>query len=275
MVKEKVYFWPQWFAASLLSKDRQKIKLSQLKSLGQANLYLWRALNIYDDFLDGTGQAKLLPGANSYYRKYLEIYYRLNLPPKFYQLFNKINDELDNANRQEVSRPKLKIQNNNIILPSRLSSFKNLTDLSKKSLALGLGPIAIMFLNNPKVEMKNIRSVLSFFRKALATKQLSDDTRDWLEDLKNGAITAANIHILKAAKHRKISLNIKKEPEIIYLLFVESTVRLSSQLEYLCQKTRQAGEKAGLANNSLLLNKIIKPIETGVRETAAFRALLN
>jgi len=275
MVKEKVYFWPQWFITSLSPQDRKKIKLSQIKSLGQANLYLWRSLNIYDDFLDGTGQAKLLPNANSYYRQYLEIYYRLNLPSKFYKLFNKINNELDNANRQELSQPKLKIQDNNIVLPSRLPNFKNLTDLSKKSLALSLGPIAVMFLINPEVEMKKIHSVLNFFRRALATKQLSDDTRDWLEDLKNGAITAANIHILKAAKHRKISLNIKKEPEIIYLLFVESTVRLSAQLEYLCQKTRQAGQKAGLSNNSVLLNKIIQPIETGLRETAAFRAMLH
>ncbi len=83
MTLEKPYFWPEWFAAELDAGEKKKIKPKLILKLNRANLYLWRALNIYDDFLDGAGQAMRLPLANRYYRRFLEIYYRLNLKTDF------------------------------------------------------------------------------------------------------------------------------------------------------------------------------------------------
>jgi lysophospholipase L1-like esterase len=268
MSKEKIYFWPQWFAASLPLRDRQKIKPILIKNLGWANLYLWRALNIYDDFLDGAGRPEFLPVANSYHRRYLEIYYRLKLPAKFYKLFNKINVGLDAANRREASRPRLKIKNGEIIFPSRLPNFRNLTNLSNKSLALGLGPVAIIAAGNGSAS--RIDATLNFFRSALAAKQLADDARDWLDDLQSGSLNPCNILVIQEAKKRGLVIDLKHQPAIAYLLFAAVAQKISEQLKQLCRQTRTAGGRIGLAPKSRLLQEILAPIETGLSEAAQF-----
>jgi len=273
MTREKIYFWPQWWAESLPGSDRHKIKPALLKKLGLANLYLWRALNIYDDFLDGGGRPAYLPTANSCYRRYLEVYYRLRLPSRFYRLFNRVNSGLDDANRQELRRPRLLIRNGEIVLPPRLSGFPHLLDLSDKSLALGLGPAALAAILGKPVA--GIDSTLNFFQHALAAKQLSDDARDWLDDLRGGAVTAANIGILKTARDQGLSLNLRRRPEIVYLLFAQNSDKLSSRLNNLCLATRRAWRQTGLNHHSPLLDNILKPIEDGLAETARFRALLR
>jgi hypothetical protein len=275
MIREKIYFWPQWFMAALPPRDRRLITHDLLRKLSRANLYLWRALNIYDDFLDGAGNPKKIPRANSYHRQYIEIYCRLNLANGFYRLFNHVNRGLDAANRREVAQPRLKMEDGNIILPSRLPDFPDLSVLSDKSLALGLGPIAILYSLKKSDATNQIKMTLDFFRQALAAKQLSDDARDWLDDLKSGAITAANAPILTEAKRKGLTLNLQRQPEMVYLLFVKNAANLSARLDNLCQAARQAWRRTGFSSDSPLLDSIIKPLETGLAETSHFRSLLR
>lgn len=270
---EKTYFWPQWFFLSLSPKERQKINPKILLKLGRANLYLWRALNIYDDFLDQEGEREKLPLANSYYRRFLEIYYRLNLPTNFYRTFNLTLTNLDRANQQEVKKNGLKIKNGKIIQPKNLPNFTNLANLSFKSLALGLGPVALLYQLGETKSKTRISAVLSFWRYILAAKQLSDDARDWFDDLEKGKITAVNVLVLRAAKKRRLILDLKHRPEIIYLLFAsEVTEKITIELSNLCQKARQKATKINLNSNCRLITEIIAPLETGLREAAEFRS---
>ena len=274
---EKAYFWPQWFFDSLDKLERQKIPTSLVKALCRANLYLWRALNLYDDFLDGEGLPKNLPLANNYYRKFLEIYYRLNLSDNFYKIFNRVITDLDNANRAEVSAEKLKTKDGRIYYPHRLPTFNNLALLSRKSLALGLGLVAILDIisRKGKHDSKNlpqIKAALSFFRYALAAKQLSDDSCDWLEDLEAGNITPANALILKAAKKKHLTLNFQKHPEILYQLFIdEASQKISEGIKTLCSQARREGLKIELTSKSPLIKNLIEPMESSVSRAEAAR----
>lgn len=282
MIKEKIYYWPAWLlAAQMGGKNKQiksalkKIKPALVAKLGQSQIYLWRAFNIYDDFLDNAGQPAKLSLANAYFRRYCEIYYRLNLSEDFYRLFNKIFTDLEKANEEEAVQPRLKIINGQIFLPRSWPIFKDLTDLSRKSLALALGPLAINWLRKKRPDHKRNLATLNFFRFALAAKQLSDDARDWREDLENGVITAVNILILKKARQKRLSLNLEQRPEIIYRLFItEASVKITGQIKNLCRRASQEAKKVGWPTNCSLIREIIKPLEAAVAESEKFRSLL-
>ncbi|MFA4999921.1 MAG: hypothetical protein WC545_00980 [Patescibacteria group bacterium] len=271
MPLEKPYFWPEWFAAGLNASEKKKINPELILKLNRANLYLWRALNIYDDFLDGTGQAARLPIANRYYRHFLESYYRLNLKSDFYRLLNKILNDLDAANRAEAALEKIKTKNGKIIIPSRLPLFEPLS-LSRKSLALGLGPIALLSTLGYPAKSEKIKNTLKFFRAALAAKQLADDAADWFEDLKNGALSAANVLVLRAAKRDGLTLKPESEPEILYLLFAtKASGKLAADISRLCRRARALADTIGLRTNNRLLREIILPLEDAIKESERFR----
>ncbi len=269
---EKIYFWPPWFADALSNTKRQKIAPRLIKNLQKANLFLWRALNIYDDFLDQSGINSKLPVANGYYRRYLEIYYRLNLPEDFYRLFNRTMAHLDRANERETKENHFSISNGRVPSAIICPAFDNLTVLADKSLALGLGPIAILYHLDPEKAKTAVPDILSFFRYALAAKQLADDARDWFSDLKNGIITPANLTVLQAAQEKKLPLDLNKEPITAYLLFSQKAAeKIVASLSRLCQQTRNAAKKAELRPGCQLIEEIIGPIEKGVTEVAQFR----
>jgi len=266
MIKEKAFFWPRLFYESLAPSERRLTSEKSVLKLQQANSHLWQALNIYDDFLDGAGTAPKLPEANRHFRKFLEIYYRLNLPSNFYCLFNKVMDDLDSANREE-SRG-LIIKNNGI---------RSLKNLSRKSLALGLGPLAILSGGGEKMSGRRAEAVLNFFRYALAAKQLSDDARDWREDLKAGKITVANNFFGKKLSAGRASLIKKPDEETkLNLLFAsKSAPILIDRIDKLSKLSRKEIKKSGLANTALLADAILLPLETGVGESRFFLSLLQ
>lgn len=274
MFKEKVYYWPLWFSQLLSPKNQKKIK-KILPPLQTAQLFLWRALNIYDDFLDGEGKRSELPLANRYFRRYLEIHYQLDLSSDYYKLFDRVISNLESANIKEVLAPKLKIKNGLIIIPKNLPGQKNLAYLSAKSLALTFGPLALLSSLGYKTSGKKMKASLDFFKYALAAKQLADDSYDWLEDLANGFITAANTPILRAAKNKKIKLNLKKRPEIAQLLFAEkASPIIIRELERLCRAARREMKKINAENDNILLTKIIAPLEKSCQEVKNFKKLI-
>ncbi|MFA5023728.1 MAG: class 1 isoprenoid biosynthesis enzyme [Patescibacteria group bacterium] len=272
---ESVYYWPRWFKETLPLSEQIKIKPALITKLNRGQIYLWQALNIYDDFLDGDGRPSELPEANTYFRKFLEINYRLNLPADFYSLFNKILSDLDRANQEETDSLKLKIKNGQIIIPQKLPNFTDLKALAKKSLALGLGPVAILAYLGYHVKSQKICGLLNFFRFALAAKQLADDAHDWREDLENVKITAVNVLILKMAQKNKIILDLKKRPEIAYLLFAKISPLIIDRLNNLCRQARHEAKKLAWPEKNKLIEKIIAPLEKAAQKAAAFQKLLS
>jgi len=270
MTREKVYYWPLWFSKLLSQKEQKKIK-KILPKLQTAQLFLWRALNIYDDFLDGEGKRAELPRANNYFRRYLEIHYQLNLSSDYYQLFNKVIGNLEKANINEVLAPKLKIKDGLVTVPKKLPSWKNIINLSDKSLALALGPLALLSALGYKTTDQKMKAGLNFFKYALAAKQLADDSYDWLEDLNHGFITAANTPILRAAGRKDIGLDFKNKPEILYLLFAqESSPIIIAEIEKFCKKAKQEIKKINKETNNFLLTKLILPLEKSCRAAEKF-----
>lgn len=173
--------------------------------------------------------------------------------------------DLEKANREEISQNRIRIHDGHIIYPARWPDFSNLTDLSRKSLALSLGPIAIQAVLNKAYYTTRVKRILNFFRSALAAKQLADDAADWFDDLENGSITAANILILKKAKKKKISLDLNNHPEVAYSLFItDAAGQISADLQLLCKKARMADDKLFRTKNSRLAESILAPLEKSI-----------
>lgn len=240
-------------------------------------MFLWDALNIYDDFLDGEGKPERLPTANKFFRRYLEVFYQLNLSPDYYRLFNALFDNLDKANIEEALEPKLKIKNGLIAIPKKLPKRENIERLADKSSVLSLSSLALLSFLDYGASDKKMKAAANFFRYALAAKQLADDSYDWLEDLKNGHLTAANTPILKAAKRKRLKLNLNDKPEILYLLFAqESSPIIIEGIETLCQKAKKEIKKINGEPDNVLLANLISPLENACRESKIFtRSVFN
>ena len=268
------YLWPIWFLSSLNKEDRSKIKVPVINKLIKGQNYLWSALNIYDDILDRSTNVGKLPIANKYLRNYLEIYYRLRLSNDFYKNFNYLLDDLERANQEEFNQPKLETKDGLIKIPVKITRFPNLKYLSRKSLALSSGLTAILYLVNNSKSLKKVPKLIDFFRYALAAKQLSDDSKDWIEDVLAGSITYPVHLIIKLAKKNKIELNFKKNPETIYLLFAKIAPKISLEIKSLCLRARREAKIINLASNNELITKIIEPLEKAVLKAENFNKLL-
>jgi len=276
---KKICFWPAWFYHDLTGR-KLPLSRSDLKILEQANLDLWRALNIYDDFLDQEGRPSDLPLGNGYYRRFLTAYYRLDLPIPFYQIMEKILDKLDKANRNETLYYRARKKKDELIFPSRLPGWKNIDGLADKSLALALSPIAILYLfkkgkSDKQPNDRRIKATLNFFRFALTAKQLADDAGDWREDLAKGRLTPANALIVRAAREKNIKLDLRHDPTTACLIFATEASRpISDRISELGRKAKKAAGRAGLKENGYLINNIIRPLEAAVEETNDFRRRL-
>lgn len=265
MPLEKVYYWPQWFTKTLSKKERLAIDKKFIEKLGHGNIFLWRALNLYDDILDGDGPPEILPLANSYYRRWLEIYYRLGLPPDFYRLFNRLISDLDTANRRETRQDAAQ----NI---KRLPRFGNLLLLSKKSLPLSCGPLAILASLGYKTNSQRTQATLEFFRAALAAKQLSDDSYDWREDLATGKITMANVLVLKAAAEDRKRPDMLSEPSAANIFFTDyAAPRLKKAISDLRRRAEDCAQSAQIDPDSRFVKEIIGPLKKAVRTADRFQ----
>jgi len=274
MRNEKVYSWPKWTAQLLSAEQQKKVSQADIAKLNKAQILIWQALNIYDDFFDGEGKKEDLPIANSYSRVFIQTFYNLELSNNFYLLLDCLFANIDKTNRQEILQNKLKIDNGSIIIPKKLPDFSKPENLSKKSLVLALAPLAIMDLaSQTKIKTSAVNNnsnyLLNFFKYALSAKQLSDDAKDWLDDLKNGQINSVNILILKEAQKKKIELNLNK-PQKLYLLFLGQAALPSGQkISELCAKARTEIKKITLSNDKLT-QKIIKPLESAANKAKRF-----
>lgn len=272
--KEEAYYWPLWFCKSLSISEQAKAK-KIIKKIQIAQYYLWHAFNIYDDFLDGDSKSIELLTANNYFQKYLKIHYQLKLSSDYYKLFEITFDKLNVANKKEMTRKKLAVNNGQIIIPKRIPKKTALSALADKSLILALGPIAILSYLGYKVKNKRIQMTLIFFQHVLAAKQLCDDSRDWLDDLKNGLATNVNIQIIRTAKKTKTSLNLNVNLAAIHLLFAAHVApKIIRDLKTLCRKAEQTINKEFSNTNTTVLRKLTKPILSACQKADKFRHLV-
>jgi len=276
---DQAYYWPAWLLSSLEKPKPSLLSSSLVRRLCVANNNLWLALNLYDDCLDTPGAVTLLPQANRLYRAFLTTGLSLGYDQHFYRVFHHTLNRLDAANTKELTKFRLTIRNGKIILPTKQPNFGPLSSLADKSLALALAPAAVLYTLPalPGSQQKaGLSKLMNFFRLALAAKQLADDIKDWRTDLAAGHLTRANWLIIKNLKQKSISL---EEPRTVYKLetiFIHTaSTELSQQLAGLCYQARRATKDCGLRESGRLVQKILGPMENGIRETAALRAWLN
>lgn len=264
----KAYHWPLWLSLSLSEEKRSTLPLNLIKKLNTANSYLWEALNLYDDCLDNSDKTNLLPEANRLYRLYLEICFRSNYCDSFYRLLSRTINRLDQANKKELSKFRLKIENGKFIKPNRSPDFGPLISLSDKSLALALSPIAILYSLADKPDEQKIEKTMRFFRLALSAKQLADDTKDWRADLQAGRLTRANWLVIKRLNQKTIDLTKEKINYQLNCIFVSFAAQtLGKNILYLCQKAKQESDRCGLRSRSKLVQEIISPLENNAKRT--------
>jgi len=269
--KEECCYWPLWFSY-LLPAIEQKYISKILPLLQTAQVFLWRALNIYDDFLDGDQPSpKKLIEANNYYRRFLNIHFNLKLPDEYYKLLNNLLGLWENANNKEVVRRKKSWKLQNI----QLKKFNfPLASLADKSLILASGPLALLFYLNYNLKSPIVTGSLDFWRYFLSAKQLSDDSRDWRDDLNDNIITMANAPIATRLDVRSSELNSKLDDIKLQTLFISHAApMIISNLKTLGKQARAALKKINRDKSPLILDKLVAPLETAAQKSEKFLKL--
>jgi len=262
------YDWPLLFSYLLSDADQKKLA-KIIPTVQKAQRLLWRALNIYDDLIDGEIKPeKKLIAANNYYRRFMAIHYQLNLPPDYYLLFNKLWVLWEQENKQEITR-------RNQPLQKQITNFKqkNLSTsyLANKSLILSSGSLALLFCLKNKLNSKVMLASLDFWRFFLRAKQLSDDSQDWQIDLKNNFLTFANINIALKINFNTHRWSLKNNDIYLNKLFIKhSAPIIIKELKKLTQQAKKSLKKINRHKSPLILTKLITPLEEAAGKSERF-----
>jgi hypothetical protein len=166
------------------------------KTLGLANLYLWIAYTIYDDFIDNEGKPAELPVANIALRASLDCF-RLVLPndARFQRYVSGVFAGMDEANAWEVHHCRFAIQDHNVAI-AKLPRYGKCTVLAARAFAYALTPMAIL-AHLPDGLPKGSRQIEIAFQHLLIARQLNDDLHDWVKDMQAGQASYVVTAILR------------------------------------------------------------------------------
>ncbi|MFA6973155.1 MAG: hypothetical protein WC238_00250 [Parcubacteria group bacterium] len=219
---DQIMLLPYYFQKSLGQKEIDERLIAEL---GATSLYGWTAYTIYDDFLDGEGDPKLLSLANICLRELTSIYsVNFSNDEKFLSFFGKIMDRIDSANSWEASNCRAKIVGSCLMIPERLPEYENMEKLADRSIGHALGAAAILYLNTNETESEEMKNLISFFENYIIARQLNDDAHDWEEDLKRGQLSPAVVSVLKRyakpnASKNNGELDLKKQLKQLQKIF--------------------------------------------------------
>ncbi len=167
----------------------------QHKNLGLASLYGWIAYTIYDDFLDDEGCPAQLPVANVAMRASLDCF-RAALPNHdiFLRYIAHIFSTMDEANAWEVHHCRFAIVGARITI-TELPRYRGRLILASRSFAHALPPLAVLEKHLPgNIKRRHIKTAFTHY---LIARQLSDDLRDWKDDLQKGQASYVVTTILR------------------------------------------------------------------------------
>ncbi|HSX07466.1 MAG TPA: hypothetical protein VLG11_01080 [Candidatus Saccharimonadales bacterium] len=182
------------FAAALPSQPA--VPAATLHKLGIANLYAWIAYTIYDDFLDDEGKPGLLSAANVALRRSVAAF-KQALPDHaaFQTLVAQTFDTIDAANTWEVTHCRFTRDGRNITITA-LPEYGDMRRLYERSLSHSLPVIGVMAAARIPLDNRAAHAVHKAFKQYLIVRQLSDDLRDWKEDINAGHASPVVTHIL-------------------------------------------------------------------------------
>jgi hypothetical protein len=189
----EIMLLPYYFAQSLQIGGAEH---EVLLRLGLASLYGWTAYTIYDDFLDASGDVRLLPLANVALRSSVQEFRRAVPGSHTFQEFVAHTfDIIDGANAWEVTHCRFSVFDQQVGI-GPLPDYGALERLAERSLGHALTPLGVLAAlgmppNDPKSQL-----LLSALRHYLIARQLGDDMHDWEPDLRAGQCSYVIARIL-------------------------------------------------------------------------------
>lgn len=264
------------YTRQALGDNGKRLSDQYIAELGLANIFFWTAFIIYDDFWDEdeAAEAKLLPVANLLSRHYTDFFTHLQSSnPGFRVFFHELMDELDAANSWETLHCRARVVDGYFHIPETMPAYG---DFSIKFLPASghiLGPIAILIGLGHRLESRQIKQFIAYFKHYLIAMQLNDDMHDWKEDLARGHISTALsvlIHkwLMKYPDRRDIHL--ESDMSVLEQIFWFETLRpLCDMVLQHCSRSRQALESLTVFNNAAPLERFITRNENTAREALA------
>jgi hypothetical protein len=255
---------------SALQMKRKNISCSIIEQLSLANLYGWMAYGIYDDMLDGEGDPLLIPCANLFLRKLVEIYAALDKDiPGLHDLFNTTMDCIDNANAWELNHCRIAANWHNT-LPIALPPFADYKNLADRSIGHAMGPLALLLSIGCAARSKEYQCTVWLFRHYLIARQLHDDAHDWADDLLRGRVNSVGALVLQKFQEKHFNgcddLAIIKLLPMLKKLFWEEVIdKTTSLIHSHIIAARAAREGSALLGGTGFLESEINCLELSAR----------
>lgn len=264
------YYLYQSIGKNLSAKS--KIFLSEL---GLMNIFFWSAFIIYDNFWDEDEEAETnkLPVANLFTRDYLNFYYLIfKNQPEFILFFKKIMDKLDEANNWETNYCRLKVRNNQIIIPEKIIDYKNYEKKFYPAAGQIIGPIAVLNQEGYKINSPEIKLLIDYFKNYLIAMQINDDAHDWEEDLNRGHLSTVTVILIKdwlKINPTKKLIDLQKDLPTLKEIFWKKTIKKAANI------TLKHTKKSRFFLKKMIFLKEFKYLEhfINISENIAYQAL--
>ncbi len=246
------------------------IPMDIVKSLALANLYGWMAYDIYDDMLDGEGDAFLLPSANFFLRSLARIYEAIDKNiPGAEAIFISTMNTIDNANTWEQKNCRVDTASQKII-SLVVPPFGDHNNLADRSIGHGMGPLVMLTAIGYGLSSEEYHIVLKSFRHYLIARQLHDDAHDWVEDLLCGRVNSVGAMVIKQFQKKHLRNEVRKTikesiPELQKIFWEETIDTVASTIHSHIAVARAARGKSHLIARSGFLENALSGLEISAR----------
>jgi hypothetical protein len=239
-----------------------------INTLGVANTYTWIAYTLYDDFLDDEGQASKLPLANIALRHGIAAFTRA-LPDNtaFQKHVATIFDTIETANAWEVAHCRWRVDNRQLYF-DKLPKYDDLHILCERSLSHSLPVIGVLVAAGNSLTSNLVRNAQTAFEEYLVIRQLSDDLRDWQEDIQAGHISCVVAQLLQGVNVSQTSMPFAELLPKLEKLFWQITLpALSDEIQIRGKQARQLLNKHRTLAADNILTALIKSLENAAART--------
>ena len=179
-------------AANLMATtSRAKIKPPILQALNLGSLHGWLAYTIYDNIMDGDGNAADLPLANIALRRSYDRFLGALPDPAWQHKVKQTFDTMDTANDWEMHHTRCRAD------VKRLPDFKDLSVLAQRSLGHSLAAHGTLLAAGYPLNHAVQKHMANFFHHFLIARQLNDDAHDWEIDLTAGRLSPVIVWLLQ------------------------------------------------------------------------------
>lgn len=266
-VAERVASKSAWTEIALLPKyfndaleKKRRVSKKHVDTLSKANILGWIGYTICDKILDGEDVRGLLPMANICLREVTSMFELLPVDRQGHKEIRNVLDAIESANAWEYETCRMKTENGAYVVPEHIPEYPRCT-LAKKSLGHALGPMSVMLLSNSKGDARLVRR---FFEHYLTARQLDDDAHDWLDDLENGFLNSASVHILRESKLNAVTL--PKDKEMLREIFWDSVIdRVAAKMLSHVRSARTLLKRMSFLSDPSYLARLLAPIEQSAR----------